>query len=146
MSHPLSRRDEKTVILVDDEVAYIDLLQQLLSEHLGCPVQGFNKPTEALAAMATLNVGLIITDYQMPDMNGLEFIAAVQKTNPAIPAVMITAYQPKFTPAELARVPALKAVIRKPFKWTTLAEHVVKHWPDSRPPFISNSSPAANHR
>jgi CheY-like chemotaxis protein len=145
MSHPLPRRDDKTVVLVDDEVAYIDLLQQLLSEHLGCPVLGFNTPAEALQALPGLNVGLIITDYQMPRMNGLEFIAEVQKLNPAIPVVMITAFQLKFTPQELARVPALKAVIRKPFKWTTIADHVVMHWPDSRPPAVIGSDAPASH-
>src|SRR4051812_26164117 len=93
--------DEKIVVLVDDEIAYIDLLQQLLSEHLACPVRGYTSPSAALQSLPSLNVGLIITDYQMPGMNGLEFIAEVQKTYPKIPAVMITAYMLKFTKAEL---------------------------------------------
>jgi len=131
--------DEKIVVLVDDEAAYIDLLQQLLSEHLACPVRGYNSPTEALQALPSLNVGLIITDYQMPGMNGLELISEVQKRNPEIPVVMITAYMLKFTKAELDKVPALKAVVRKPFKWKTLAEHVVKYWPDMRPPAVIGS-------
>jgi CheY-like chemotaxis protein len=130
---------------VDDEVAYIDLLQQLLGEHLGCPLHSFNKPADALKALPGLNAGLIITDYQMPNMNGLEFIAEVQKLIPNVPVVMITAYQLKFTPQEMARVPALKAVIRKPFKWTTLADHVVAYWPDSRPPAVIGSDAPANN-
>lgn len=145
MSNNLSRTDDKIVVLVDDEFAYIDLLQQLLSEHLACPVRGFTKPAEALRALPDLNVGLIITDYQMPIMNGLEFITEVQKKNPAIPVIMITAYLLKFTQRELARVPALKAVIRKPFKWKTLAEHVVKYWPDTHPPAVLGSASPFNH-
>lgn len=138
--------DDKIVVLVDDEVAYIDLLQQLLSEHLACPIRGFTTPMEALAALPNLNVGLIITDYQMPAMSGLEFIAEVQKRNPAIPAVMITAYTLKFNKSELGRVPALKAIVRKPFRWKTLAEHVVKYWPDERPPsVIGSAAPFAQH-
>ena len=136
MSHILPRSDDKIVVLVDDEIAYIDLLQQLLGEHLACPVRGFTAPAEALQALPDLNVGLIITDYQMPGMNGLEFVGEVQKLNPSIPVVMITAYLLNFTKAELAKVPALKAVVRKPFKWRTLAEHVVKHWPDPHPPAV----------
>lgn len=126
----------KIVVLVDDEFSYIDLLQQLLSDHLACPVHGFTKPADALRAIPDLDVGMIITDYQMPDMNGLQLIAAVQKINPAIPAVMITAYNMSFTPRELASVPALKTVVRKPFKWTVLAQEVVKHWPDAHPPKV----------
>jgi DNA-binding NtrC family response regulator len=136
----LSRADDKIVVLVDDEIAYIDLLQQLLGEHLACQVRGFTKPADALRALPNLNVGLIITDYQMPGMNGLEFITEVQKQAPAIPVIMITAYLLKFTQRELAKVPALKAVIRKPFKWKMLAEHVVKYWPDTHPPAVLGSS------
>ena len=76
------KQSEKIVLLVDDEFSYIDLLQQLLSDHLACPVHGFTKPADALRAMPSLNVGMIITDYQMPDINGLQFVAEVQKINP----------------------------------------------------------------
>ncbi|HVT72295.1 MAG TPA: response regulator [Lacunisphaera sp.] len=126
----------KIVVLVDDEISYIDLLEQLLSEHLACPVHGFTKPADALRAMPALNVGLIVTDYQMPEMTGLEFIAAVQKINPEIPVIMITAYHLKFTERELAAVPSLKEIIRKPFKWAALANEVVKYWPDKHPPKV----------
>lgn len=139
MSLVLTRTDEKIVLLVDDEVAYLDLLEQLLSEHLACQVRSFTTPAQALEMLPSLNVGLIITDYQMPGMNGLQFIAEVQKKYPALPAVMITAYQLKFSQTELDKVPALKAVVRKPFKWKTLAEHVVKHWPDKQPPAVIGS-------
>ena len=141
----MTQLGEKIVVLVDDEIAYIDLLQQLLSEHLACPVRGFTRPTDALRALPELNVGLIITDYQMPDMNGLQFIAEVQKQDPTIPAVMITAYLLKFTQRELSKVPSLKAVVRKPFKWKTLAEHVVKYWPDIHPPEVINSDSPFQH-
>ena len=136
MSISTSKNGGKIVLLVDDEFSYIDLLQQLLSDHLECPVHGFTKPADALRALPTLNVGMIITDYQMPDINGLQFVAEVQKINPSIPAVMITAYNMSFTPRELAAVPSLKAVVRKPFKWTVLAEEVVKYWPDANPPKV----------
>jgi CheY-like chemotaxis protein len=139
MSLVTPRSGDKIVLLVDDEIAYLDLLEQLLSEHLACQVRSFTTPAEALLKLPGLNVGLIITDYQMPGMNGLQFIAEIQKKYPAIPAVMITAYQLKFTKSELAAVPALKAVVRKPFKWKTLAEHVVKYWPDKQPPAVIGS-------
>jgi len=126
---------EKCVLLVDDETAYIDLLEQLLGEHLACPVYSFTKAPEALRAMPNLNVGLIVTDYQMPELDGLQFIAEAQRLRPDVPAIMITAYQTNFTPQQLAKVPALKVVVRKPFKWTTLASHISQHWGGSRPPF-----------
>jgi CheY-like chemotaxis protein len=139
MSNSAPKPGEKIVVLVDDEFSYIDLLQQLLGEHLDRPVHGFTKPADAIRALPSLNVGIIITDYQMPDMNGLQFIAAVQKLNPDVPVVMITAYNMSFTERELASVPSLKAIVRKPFKWTVLAAEVVKYWPDANPPKVLRS-------
>src|SRR5258708_395025 len=129
----------KIVVLVDDEFSYIHLLQQLLGDPLLRPVRGSTKPADALRALPGLNAGIIIPAFQMPDMNGLQFIAAVQKINPTIPVVMITAYNMTFTDRELAAVPSLKAIVRKPFKWTVLADEVVKYWPDSNPPKIISS-------
>ena len=142
MPNSTPKPGEKIVVLVDDEFSYIDLLQQLLGEHLDRPVHGYTKPADALRALPSLNVGIIVTDYQMPDINGLQFIAGVQKINPTIPVVMITAYNMTFTDRELAAVPSLKAIVRKPFKWTALAAELVKHWPDANPPkVISSKSP-----
>jgi len=145
MASPLPKYGDKIIVLVDDEFSYIDLLQQLLADHLACPVHGFTKPADALRAMPDLNVGMLITDYQMPDINGLQLVAAVQKLNPHIPAVMITAYNLSFTPRELASVPALKAIVRKPFRWTALAEEVVRYWPDQNPPRVLPSANPLHH-
>lgn len=125
----------KSVLLVDDEAAYIDLLEQLLGEHLACPIHSFSRPQDALKAMPNLNVGLIVTDYQMPELNGLEFLGAVQKLQPEVPAVMITAYEIEMNSDYARRYPALKAIVRKPFKWIVLAKEISKHWTGSHPPF-----------
>lgn len=130
----------KCVMLVDDETAYIDLLEQLLGEHLACPVHSFTRPADALRALPGLDVGLIVTDYQMPGLDGLEFVAEVERRKPGVPALMITAYQVKFTPQQLNRVPTLKAVVRKPFKWTALAEHISRYWDGSTPPYPLKSA------
>ena len=125
----------KSVLLVDDEIAYIDLLEQLLGEHLSCPVHSFSRPTEALQALPSLDVGLIVTDYHMPAMTGFEFLLEVKKVRPHLPAVMITGHSIELTPEWAARLPQLKAIVKKPFKWTVLAQEISRHWTGSRPPF-----------
>lgn len=62
----------------------------------GCTPQAFTVPAEALAfaeARAS-EIGVVITDYEMPGMNGVAFIRAVRRipglTN--VPTVMVTSH------------------------------------------------------
>ncbi len=125
----------RAVLLVDDETAYLDLLEQLMSEHLSCQVHSFKCASDALKALETLRVGFIVTDYHMPDMDGFEFLKAVQRLDPALPSVMITGHNIELTPEIATRLPGLKAVVKKPFRWRTLADAIALHWDGSRPPF-----------
>ncbi|WP_438482256.1 response regulator [Oleiharenicola lentus] len=145
MSERLSNPSEKIVVLIDDEIAYIDLLAQLLGEQLSCPVRGFTKPSEALRALPGLNVGLLITDYQMPEMNGLTLIERVQKINSDIPILMITGHSLHLTERERQEMPSLRGFVNKPFKWRTLADEIAKHWSGSVPPKVAVSAAPAGH-
>lgn len=123
------------ILLVDDEASYLDLLGQLLGDHLSCPVHRFARPTRALEALPSLDVALVVTDYDMPDMTGFEFLAAVRRHDPGLPSVIITAHDVEITPELQRRLPGLRTVIRKPFRWTALAGEIARHWPGSQPPF-----------
>lgn len=134
---------EKCIMLVDDEPAYIDMLEQLLTSNLACPVRSFTKPADALLALPSLDVGLIVTDYQMPGLDGLQLIVEVQRLKPRVPVVMITAHQTNFTEQQLALVPTLKVIVKKPFKWSTLASHIAWHWSGTAAPFPLEESETA---
>lgn len=126
----------RCVVLVDDEASYLDLLEQLLSEHLACPVHPFARAEDALAAMPGLTVGLIVTDFNMPDVDGLEFLARAHAIAPGVGAVMITGHPVVFTPEQVKIAPNLRAIVRKPFRWPALAAEISRHWPEeSRSPF-----------
>lgn len=136
---------EKVVVLVDDEVAYLELFTQLLGGLMSCSVRGFTHPQEALNALPGLNVGIVLTDYRMPGMNGFEFINEVQKISPAIPVLLITGQAAILSDEQLQGYPALRGVIAKPFKWSALTEEITKHWAGGPRQQPTNSAPSAGN-
>jgi CheY-like chemotaxis protein len=76
---------------VDDSLVDQRLAGGLLERQLGCHVRYAGDGKEALEQMAAQLPDLVVTDLQMPHMNGLELVAAVRKEYPFIPVVLMTA-------------------------------------------------------
>jgi putative two-component system response regulator len=81
---------DMTVISVDDNTINL-LLIEALAKELGIEVKSFLGAKEALKYMQAHKYDIILTDYMMPEMHGIEFIKEIRAINPDIPIVMITA-------------------------------------------------------
>ncbi len=79
------------ILIVDDEPFNLDLLEQELSER-GYAIERANNGTEALAKADSSQPDLILLDYMMPDMNGVEVLKEIRASGNDVPVVMITAY------------------------------------------------------
>ena len=124
----------KTVVIVDDEKSYADLLAQLLKDNVECNVHVFYRPADALAAIPELKPSVIVTDYYMPEINGLDFIRRATVLLPETAFVLITGHNMSTSLDELAALPSLKGHLSKPFGWRQLAAEVLNVWPDAAPP------------
>jgi two-component SAPR family response regulator len=69
-------------------------------------------------------------------MNGLDFLRRAHALRPQIAALMITGHQTELAGTDFSKVPGLRETIYKPVTWRTLAEHIIKHWPDGNPPML----------
>lgn len=121
--------DPRAVVLVDDEKSYTELITQMLADNLDCPVHAFTHPRDALRALPTLAPAVIVTDYHMPQLNGIEFIRAAAPLVPRAAFVMITGHNLSSEENILARLPALKGFLPKPFGWRKLADEIIRVWP-----------------
>ena len=80
------------VFVVDDyDSVRVGIVSRLEREQLR--VRGFKTGESLIQALQNETPDMIVLDYQMPDMNGLETLRAVRKNFLFIPVVMLTAYQ-----------------------------------------------------
>ena len=87
-----SRPSAKTVLIVDDEPDILASLRVLLETSKDIRAEVASSGKAALAILARSKIDLIVTDYKMPEMNGVEFLERVQKDFGSIPTIMITAF------------------------------------------------------
>lgn len=135
----------KSVVILDDEQTYTSLMTQLLSDHFECRIVPFIRPLDALAALPDIDPGVIITDYRMPQMNGVEFIHRASKIAPGIPFILVTGHTAgMLSRDDLAKITPLKAVLLKPFAWQQLGDEIVRLWPEPDVTLLrSESHPAS---
>jgi Response regulator containing CheY-like receiver, AAA-type ATPase, and DNA-binding domains len=62
----------------------------MLLEEIGYDVCTASTPEDGLTQFAAGKFDMIITDYKMPKMNGVELIAQVRETQPALPIILIS--------------------------------------------------------
>ena len=79
------------ILIVDDEPFNLDLLEQELTDK-GYAIERAADGREAMTKFESVRPDLVLLDYQMPDMNGLEVLKEIRKRESTVPVVMITAY------------------------------------------------------
>lgn len=79
----------KRILVVDDEeIVRIALRQTLRREHYR--VTACSSPEEGLQILKTEAFSVIISDYQMPGMTGLDFLAQAKQLQPDATRILIT--------------------------------------------------------
>ena len=85
-----------TILILDDQFTSRKILEQLvltLSEHI--EAKSFADPVLALEWTGTHQPDLVLTDYKMPNMDGVEFTRRFRKLHADVPLVVVTALEDK---------------------------------------------------
>mgnify|MGYP000721217887 FL=1 len=81
----------KRILVVDDEENTRIGLSKLLSQE-GFEVESAANGNDALDLLSQHKINLVISDINMPDMNGLVFLRELSRKFPSTSVIMITAY------------------------------------------------------
>lgn len=79
------------VLIVDDDLAFANLMERLLTSE-GFTVNKLIDPVKALKEVATNKYDLVLVDYKMPDLDGLELLERIKSHDPSLPVILVTNY------------------------------------------------------
>jgi two-component system response regulator HydG len=116
------------VLVVDDDTGMRDMLRSDLGDR-GFTVSACADAAEALERLATAEVDVIVTDLNMPRMNGVELCERIVANRPDVPVIVITAFGSLDTAVSAIRAGAYD-FITKPFDLAVLAvalERAIQH-------------------
>jgi response regulator RpfG family c-di-GMP phosphodiesterase len=104
------------VLLVDDEEMVVTSIKSFLMLETDYEVVSFTSPREALEYVKTNKVDLVISDYLMPDMDGIEFLAEIKGLQPEATRVLLTGYADKENAIKAINDVGLYQYIEKPWE------------------------------
>lgn len=119
------KNDERfRVLVVDDHAsareAVADVLRCAEYDVIACA-----SATEALVKLGRMKIDVVVTDLQMPGMNGIEFIREIERRRLDVQVLMITAHASVSTAVEAMRLGAFD-YIEKPFNAIALEQSVAQ--------------------
>lgn len=127
----MSAASQSFAVVIDDEPSYLSLLEIVLGELLTCRIKTYPNPETALAEIPHLKVGIIVSDFYMPRMDGVQFLKKLQPIKPDVPCILITGHKELLDRMDLSDLACLKAIVAKPFKMDELAACIAQYWPEA---------------
>lgn len=115
-------KQRNTILVVDDEHDVLEMIE------VGLGLDGYRvllaeSGEEAVAVLSRHQVDLVISDFRMPGMNGVETIARLRELAPRIPVIVVTGYLAPATVDECMDLGQVR-LLRKPFPFKNLTQAV----------------------
>jgi DNA-binding NtrC family response regulator len=110
---PQSRR---RVLLVDDDALVVKSLEALLSLEGGYEILGFTSCRAALDAIRTRPCDVAISDFLMPEMDGVAFLKEVRRLYVEVPLIILTGYADKESAIRAINEVGLYHYLEKPWQ------------------------------
>lgn len=102
------------ILVIDDDQGICHLLARILQKE-GFNVVAETSPSNAINSFKSNNFDLVITDFYMPEMNGLELLGEIKNINPDVDVIVMTAYASIDNAVDAMRKGAYDYIV-KPFQ------------------------------
>lgn len=106
---------KQTIIIVDDEEMVLTSISSFLSLETDYNVETFISAEKALDYIKSNHVDLVVSDYLMPEMDGISFLIKVRELKPAVPRIILTGYADKENAIKAINQVGLFQYIEKPW-------------------------------
>ena len=116
--------DGGSILLVDDQTSLLHVLSRMLSIS-GFEVQTAGSGEEALHLFSRGSFALVLTDFNMPGMDGLTLAHKIKNDSPDTPVIMMTGADDQKL-KKLKESGCVECILKKPFRWEQLHEIVSK--------------------
>ena len=113
----MAKPEPPVILLVDDEEMIITSIKSLFALESDYQLLTYTSPKKALEDLETKikTVDLVISDYLMPEMDGISFLAEVKKKFPLVPRILLTGYADKENAIKAINNVGLYQYIEKPW-------------------------------
>jgi CheY-like chemotaxis protein len=120
----VSRMHQRTILIADDQKHMLTLLQASLAQ-IGCRILTANSGEEALAKAASTPIDLLLIDFEMSGLTGVQTVRQLKESPhyAKLPIIMITARGQNRIRAD-ATLAGVTVVVLKPFSPAELLETV----------------------
>jgi DNA-binding NtrC family response regulator len=117
--------EQKRVLLIDDEEIIVNSLKTLLTLEVPHNVLVFTSCKTALEAIRRTPIDMAISDFLMPEMDGVNFLKEVRALYPEIPLIILTGYADKESAIRAINEVGLFQYLEKPWNNDDLL-HVIE--------------------
>src|SRR6266404_2857743 len=113
----MSENGTPTILLLDDEEMVLNSIKSFFAMETDYELLAYTSPLKALDALEwdQRQIDLVISDYLMPEMDGITFLAKVKEKLPMVPRILLTGYADKENAIKAINNVGLYQYIEKPW-------------------------------
>jgi len=103
------------VMLVDDEPMVATALRSFLELETAWRILTFSDPLEALETLRNQNIDVIVSDFMMPNVDGVSFLRQSREIQPVATRILLTGYADKTNAIRAINEAGLYYYLQKPW-------------------------------